>query len=256
MATAFDDVPAWPGKEPEPTLDRHHNQPPLEERVIMDFEDDLRAQGLTDRIAQIIESAGRAPAVTDEIVAGKVGDLITMARAADKAVEATREKYNRPLLTAQRALKGRGDAIVKPMTDAINGLRRSLDGFMAEKARIAAEERRKAEEAARIAREDAERRAREAAEQGQPVEEVAPLPTIEPAKVAEPVAHGDMGARVGTRTVWKHEIEVPIAKLPKAILENEKVRDAVTQVIGAMIRGGTREIKGVRIWSDQVADVR
>jgi hypothetical protein len=75
-------------------------------------------------------------------------------------------------------------------------------------------------------------------------------------KVAEPVARGDLGSRVGTRTVWKHEIEVPIAKLPKAILENEKVRAAVDQVIGAMVRTGTREIKGVRIWSEQVADVR
>jgi hypothetical protein len=79
---------------------------------------------------------------------------------------------------------------------------------------------------------------------------------VEPVKVAEPVARGDLGSRVGTRTVWKHEIEVPIAKLPKAILENEKVRAAVDQVIGAMIRGGTREIKGVRVYSEQVADVR
>lgn len=257
MDNAFkNELPDWHGPEAAATtLDRHHNQPPLEERVIMDFEDQLRGDGLLERIAAIIESASRAPAVTDQAVAGKVGDLIAMGRAARKAVEERRETHNRPLLNAQRALKGRADAIVGPMDIALNGVKRSLDNFMAEEARKAAEERRRAEEAARIAREAAERAQREAAEAGKPVEDI-PLPVVEPAKVEQPVARGDMGARVGTRTVWSHEVEVPIAKLPKAILENEKVKAAVDQIIAAMIRGGTREIKGVRIWSDQVADVR
>jgi hypothetical protein len=80
--------------------------------------------------------------------------------------------------------------------------------------------------------------------------------TVEPVKVAAPVARGDLGSRVGTRTVWRHEIEVPIAKLPKQILEAAPVREAVDKAIAAAIRAGNREIKGVRIWSEQEASVR
>lgn len=259
MDNVFDDVKPWPGQQSGSELDsgrdaRLDNQPPLEERILMQFEDELRDDGLLERIAAITESAGRVPTIDSQAVAGKVGDLIAQARAAGKAVEERRETHNRPLLTAQRALKGRADALLAPMVQAIDGVRRSLDAYMAEEARKAREAERLAAEQARIAREAAEAAAAEAAKAGEPAPP--PPPVIEPARVEQPVARGDMGARVGTRTVWKHEIEVPVAKLPKAILENAKVVDAINQVIAAQVRAGTREIKGVRIWDEQVADVR
>lgn len=253
MATVFDNVPDWPAQSAPPP-DRHHNRPPLEEQVTMDFEDQLREEGLLGRIEELTESAGRAPPCDSQPVAAKIGDLLSLARTARKRVEELREQHNRPLLTAQRALKGRADGILSPMDQAMAALKRSLDAFMAEEARKAAEARRKAEEEARRLQEEAARAAAEAAERNEPAPP--PPPVIEPARIAEPVVRGDLGARVGTRTVWKHEREVPITKLPKAILENEKVVAAVDQVIAAMIRGGTREIKGVRIYSEQVADVR
>jgi hypothetical protein len=125
---------------------------------------------------------------------------------------------------------------------------------MAEEDRKRREEERRREAEARRIREDQERQAREAEEAGRP----APEPAVEvtPVRVEAPVARGDLGAKVGTVTVWKHEIEVPIAKLPKAILENATVREAVDKVIRASVRGGTREIKGVRIYSEQQAAVR
>lgn len=245
MATAFPDAPAWPGKEPERDQ-RYDNQPPLEERVVMEFEDQLRDDKLTARIAEITESAKRVPEITGQDIAGKVGDLIAMARTCRKEVENRREAHNRPLLNAQRALKGRQDSLLGPMEDALSAVKRRLDAFMAEERRKADEARRAAEEAAR----KAQQAIREAEVDDRYIEPIAP------ASVPEPVARGDLGARVGTRTIWHHERTVPVAKLPKQILENEKVLAAIDQVIGAAIRSGTREIKGVRIWSEQVADVR
>lgn len=252
MASVFEDVQPWPeAKARDP---RYDNQPPLEERVMLDFEEELEREGVKARIQELCESAGRVPAITDDAIAGKVGDLCKLARDVEKRVNDAREKHNRPLLNAQRSLKGKADGLLHPLLVAVSDVRTRLNTFMAEQARIADEKRRKAEDEARRIREEQERAAREAAEAGKPAPE--PIVNVEPVKVAEPVARGDLGSRVGTRTVWKHEIEVPIAKLPKAILENEKVRAAVDQVIAAQVRAGGREIKGVRIWSEQVADVR
>jgi hypothetical protein len=252
MATVFDNVPDWPAeKARDPRFD---NEPPIEERVMLEFEEELEREGVKARIEELLSSAGRVPAITDDAIAGKVGDLCKLARDVEKRVADARETHNRPLLNAQRALKGKADGLLHPLLVAISDVRTKLNGYMAEQARIAEEKRRKAEEEARRIREDQERQAREAEEAGRPAPE--PIVDVEPVKVAEPVARGDLGARVGTRTVWRHEIEVPIAKLPKAVLENEKVRAAVDQVIGSMVRTGTREIKGVRIWSEQEAAVR
>lgn len=244
MASAFTDIPDWPEvKARDPRFD---NAPPLEERIMLEFVEELEREGITARVGELLESAGRVPPIDSDTIAGKVGDLCKMAADVGKRIEAAREKHNRPLLNAQRSLKARADAVFAPLAVAISGLRTSLNNYMAEQARLVAEERRKAEEAAQRAREAA-------AASAQPDE---PLPVIEAPKVEAPVARGDLGARVGTRTVWRHEIEVPIAKLPKAVLENERVRAAVDQVIGQMIRAGTREIKGVKIWSEQEASVR
>lgn len=250
--STFDDVAPWPDQasQRDPRLD---NQPPLEDRIAMEFEEQLRDDRLLDRISEITASAGRVPDAIDQTIAGKVGDLIAMARSCKKEVEGRREIHNRPLLNAQRSLKGRCDALLQPMNDAVQKVSDNLTRWLNEQRRIQAEAQRAADDAARQAREDAATQAAKAIEAGR---EPAPAPIIEAARVEAPVVRGDTGARVGTRVVWKHEIEVSIKSLPKAILDNERVRDAVNMVIGQMIRTGTREIKGVRIWDEQVANVR
>lgn len=224
---------------------RHDNNPPLEERVMLEFEEDLERQGIKARVAELLESAARVPAITDDTIAGKVGDLCKLARDVEKRIADAREKHNRPLLNAQRALKGKADNIFGPLGEAINSVRQRLNVYVSDQARKRAEEQRKAEEEARLAREAAAEISPELAEQ------------IEAPKVeARPIARGDLGASVGTRTVWRHAIEVPIKQLPKAVLESEPVREAIDKVIAAMIRAGNREIKGVKIWSEQEAAVR
>lgn len=238
-----------PAAEPGPTPSRdprYDNQPPLEERIMLEFAEDLDREGITRRVQELLASAGRTPETCDsQSIAGKLGDLCKQARDVAQRIDAAREKHNRPLLNAQRALKGRADSIVGPLNDAVALIRTKLNNFMAAEARRVDEERRLAEEAANRAR-------IAAAEQAGPEQ---PLPTIEPAKVEAPIARGDLGARVGTRTVWHHEIE-SVRQLPDRILKNPRVIESLDKVIAAEVRGGTRDIKGARIWSAQEAAVR
>ena len=97
MPAPFDDIKPFPGE--------HHNQPPLDARVLIDFDDALRAKGLDARVAEIVASAVRADIVESPEDAGKAADLVAMARVAKDAIEAERETLNRPLLIAQRGLR-------------------------------------------------------------------------------------------------------------------------------------------------------
>lgn len=132
------------------------NRPPIDEQVVIDLAEALANEGLTARIEELIASAGRAPNITSPDIAGRYADLIKQMVAAGKAVEAERGKLNRPLLNAQRALKGRADAIVSPLKDAEAEARAKVNRYDAEQAEI--------ERQARLKREAEERKAREEAE--------------------------------------------------------------------------------------------
>jgi hypothetical protein len=261
MSTAFSDVKPWPTD----LASRTHNQPPIEERVVLDFEEAMREKGYAARLEQLIAGAARAPACKTQEEAGKVTDFVRQARTLVKAVEDLRVEQNGPILAAQRGLKGRADAMLAPLTNAMDELRLRLDAFMREEQRKVDEARRLAEEQRRAAeaaaaevarRQEEERLAAIKAGEPEPAPYVAtPEPVFEAPRIADPVVRGDMGARLGTRTVWKHKID-SVRQLPNAILQNERVIEALDKVIAAQIRGGTRTIKGCTVWSDQVADVR
>lgn len=250
----------------------HDNQPPLEERIVMDFMEDLEKPGehggpsINGRIEELLASAGRAPAeIKDQEIGGKLikapqivgmmGDLCKQSREVAARLEAARDRHNRPLLNAQRALKGKADGLITPLNDAIAKIRRMLDDFARAEAAREAEERRKEEEARRIA-EDAARAA--VAEAG--LAEVLPEPMAPPPPPpahAAPMGRGDYGARVGTQKFFRHEIE-SVRKLPDRLLKHPKVVEALDKLIASEIRAasGKCEITGVRIWQDTKAAVR
>lgn len=249
MASVFTDVPDWPSAA-DKTLGQGSNQPPLEERLLMEFEEELVAQGITARVAELLESAERCPVtIEDEATAGKVGDLCRLARDVEKRINDARERHNRPLLNAQRGLKGKADGVIAPLVRAVSDIRSRLNAYVQRKEAEAAAERRRIE--------DEQRKAREAMEQAGVDEKlIETVTTPQPAPQRGPIARGDLGGSVSARSVWKFEIEVPIAKLPKSILETVQVREAVEQVIRAHVRAGTRELKGVRIYEEKEATVR
>lgn len=132
------------------------NNPPIDEQIVIDLAEALATAGLTARIDDLIVAAGRAPAITTPDVAGRYADLIKQMVAAGKAVEAEREKLNRPLLNAQRALKGRADAITAPLKDSELAARAKVDAYDKEQAAIERQRRMEQEAAERKAREEAE----------------------------------------------------------------------------------------------------
>lgn len=256
--------------ERDPKFD---NQPPLEERILMDFMEELATLGegnspsIQGRIEELLASAGRVPKTCDsEAIAGKIGDLCKQARDVGQRLETARDKHNRPLLNAQRALKGRADGLIQPLNLAIANARGLLDDFTRREQQRRAEEQRKAEEARRIA-DEARRKLEEATRQqleekglghvipaDEPLFAPAPAaPRMEPA----PMARGDLGSRVGTTTVHCHEIE-SVRKLPDRLLKHPKVIEALDKLIAAEIRSakGQCEINGVRIWKELKAAVR
>lgn len=222
---------------------RYDNQPPLEQRIMLEFEEDLDREGVKSRIAELLANAAKAPPCDSEAIAGKIGDFCRQASEIEKHVNAAREKHNRPLLNAQRALKGKADELVGPLLSAVARLRTDLNAFMAAEARKA--------------REEQARRDREAMEARAAAAEVAPqlAEQIQAAPVEKPIARGELGAKVGTRKVWHHEIE-SVRQLPDRLLKNPRVIEALDKVIAAEIRAGTKEIKGCRIWSEDEAVVR
>lgn len=272
----FPDVKPFPEANPRAVIGG--NEPPLEDRIVIQFDQALEDAGLIARIDALVAKGADPKDCPDNEMAGKYGDYIKLTGAAIKAVEEQREVLNRPLLTAQRNLKGRADSFAARLKESTDKVKAKLDTFMnAERIRVREEEARQerirqaaidaANEQARIEHEEAVKRAADAAAAAAPagelplVETPAPPPPpppvieFEPVKVAAPVARGDYGARVGSKKVWKFRIP-SIRKLPDAVLKHEKVLAAIDQVVGAQVRGGSRKITGVEIWDEDVTSVR
>jgi hypothetical protein len=249
---------------------RFDNNPPLEERIVMDFMEELQLHGADEksiaaRIDELLASARRAPEeikdqeiagkpVTGEKIAGGMGDLCKQARDVAARLETARDKHNRPLLNAQRALKARADGLISPLLAEIAKLRKRLDDHAAAEDQRRRDEERRAAEARRIAEEAAAAALTEQGMEDQ-IEHVAP-----PAPVAAPptpIARGDYGSRVGTRTVYEHEIE-SVRKLPDRLLKHPKIIEALDKLIAAEIKrsSGKCKIPGVRLWPVTKAAVR
>lgn len=239
----------------------HDNQPPLEERVIMDFLEDLQRPGelgqksIAGRIDELLASAARAPEKCDsEKIAGAMGDLCKQARDVGARLETARDKHNRPLLNAQRTLKARADGIIAPLNDAVAKLRGLLDDFTRAEAERRREDERRAAEARRIAEEAAAAALKEQGMEDQIEAVAAPAPP--PPAAPAPMARGDYGSRVGSQVVWNFEIE-NMRQVPDRYLKHPKVKEALESVIRAAIRTEkVREMKGVRIWEGSKAVVR
>jgi hypothetical protein len=239
-----------------------HNNPPLDESVVSDFEEALAFEndGLLARLQQLLDGSERASA-TDAESAGRCADLARMMKAAVDKVEEVRERFNRPLLTAQRSLMDAKNMHCAPLIEARNKVIGMVDTFRREEeARVAAERRRLAEEA-RIAdqqrrdREEAARREAEALDASIPEPEPEPEPEAPPPVVEQTVIRGDYGGKVVRKTEWKAEIqnwELALA----AVSDNDKVREAAEKAITRMVKAGQRKIAGVRVYEDSSTQIR
>lgn len=290
MATAFKDMKPFPKAGPA-LGGKGHNNPPIEESVLLDLDERLRSHdGLIERIDTMVAKADQAGPCTNADTAGRYGDFIKMTSAAVRLIEQERETLNRPLLNAQRGLKARADSYSAKASGAGQKVRRLLDAFLAEQERLRreeaariAEQERQAEttrqaqidEANRIAATEAEaervrlqaiedeKAAAEARESV--VVEVAPEPVFVPephpafVSVAPEKApiRGDYGTAVSTVETWHVEV-TNIRQVPDTFLKHPAVIEALQKVIAPSVRGksGLREIKGCRIYSTVGSSVR
>lgn len=283
--TIFDDVTPWPETTPAPaTPDRLHNQPPLEERIQMEFREAL----LTDRpeFLQVCENLlGAVPRVhvEDDETLGKAGNMQKRLRAARDHITAVHKVVKQPYLDGGRAADAEKNRLIDQVEGGMKSVQRVMDAYAAkreaeqraERERIAAEQRAAAEAAMRAERErqDAEaaaaramaeatskreinaaqKRADEAARKAEEAMAQAAYAPAAPART-EPV-RSDEGATVSGRQVWNSEVtDYLVAYM--AVSSNEKVREAIDKAIAGLVRAGTRDIEGVRIWPTTQAIAR
>ena len=211
------------------TVDRHHNQPPLSERLGLDHAALLKrakeAEELVPSEIRAIETEEEAAAYTD--TAADIKEVIAEADAAF-----TKEKA--PWLAGGRAVddffsfRKNLQAAVTRVVTALNKRQALL---------IAAERKRVAEEAER------ERKEAEAFDEPLPPS----TPVVAPKEAARIVSSSGRKASGGLK--WAHRVVDP-DQVPRQYL---MVNDAA---IKAAIAGGTRAIPGVEIFEEVRTTIR
>lgn len=257
-APLFDGVKPMPGTNLS-TAGIGHNKPPMDEEARQAFRERMleKKPDYAERIEQLAGAAERCT-VVDQDTAGKAGDLVKQIRAMMGLVNDTHTVVKAPYLAAGRAV----DEAKKALESRLDTMKRSVERkqtqfLQEEEARQAAERRRLQAIADQQAREraeadrkaEAERAAAAAAGAPLPDEpEPEPLPVMPAARVepAEPIK-SDFGTTVSGQKVWEAEVlDYDVAYI--AVSKNEKVRAAIDTAIKGMVRGGMREIEGVRIY--------
>lgn len=238
-----------------------HNRPPVDEMARIDFNEAIVGHdGLLQRIAALIDSAGRAQATTDE-EAARCAELIRQMAAAEKVVDAERTATKAPYLAAGRAIDDAAKTLVHDLGHAKGNVRALAEDYLREK-------QRKADEVARLVRIEAERQAAEARQRA--AEEAAraaaenrepePLPEPEPVFVSQPeperaTVRSDFGAVASARKV-KVAVITDWNKAYKRVQKIPAVREAVQKAINGLMRAGEVNIPGVDIREDVGLSVR
>lgn len=164
MATAFHDVPDWPEAKPAEAL-LGHNQPPLEERIPLEFREALLADR-PDFLARLDAVVGKVnpdpdnPAdlgavarvkVTNDEELGKAGDMIKIIRAAAAHVDEVHRTVKQPYLEGGKLC----DAEKNSLTGRLGAAKAKVEGianvYIAKKAADEKAERDRVEAAQRAA---------------------------------------------------------------------------------------------------------
>lgn len=210
-------------------MDRHHNAPPLAERLEIDH---------ASLAAQALEAAALVPAeiaaITDDEMAGGYAETAKALKNVAALVEGARKKEKDGILKDGRAVDAFFQAMASPLTAGVNAVVGALNAYQRGKL-----------EAERRARELAEKEALAAAtpfDDGPPA--VAPVIVREAARVTS-----ISGVKATASRKWVHEVTDPDA-VPRQYL---MVNDAALK---AAIAGGKREIPGVRIFEDVRTAIR
>lgn len=236
------------------------NEPPLEERIAMEFHDALLEErpDFVTRMETAIAAVARAIVTNDdgklqlvsedEETLGKAGDLDKILRACDGHISDTHKTVKQPYLDGGRAVDAEKNRLVHPITEARSKLRDGMNAFMAkreaarraEEARIAAEQRAAQEraQAAEAERRRAEEAAAAAARDAEQAKRDGDAEALEAARLAEQNAAAD--ARAAERR-----------------MENETFAAAQTATQAGPVRSDAgATISGKTVWNSAVEDYK
>lgn len=265
--------------------DRHHNKPPLEEIIPLDFREKLLEErpDFLSRFDDAVAAADRAKAEDDETL-GRCGDLVKLYRAQIAHINATHTAVKEPYLKGGRLVDHEKNALIEQVDAAKRKVEAVGNAFVAkreadlkaERDRLAAEERaaadraaaaerarldaqREADEAARRATNDEERAAAEqraavARREAEEAQQNAALAAAQTTTSNEPV-RSDAGASVSGKQEWLSEVE-DYPKAFKHVKDDPKVREAIDAAVKRLVKAGKRELVGVRIWPVAKANFR
>lgn len=182
---------------------------------------------LWTRFAQLKDSAGRAKA-DDEETAGKVVDLDGMLQSLQARIDEEHGRVKRPYLEAGSVV----DGLANKLRDEIVPIRKALEAMLT------------AYQTKKLAEIEAARAAEREAEQDDP--EPGFVPEQQSARRAAAV-RGDYGARSSLRD-QDVVVVFDVKKVPKSILENEKVLAAIRSVAKPVLKAG-QKVGGCRLES-------
>lgn len=203
--------------------------------------------------------------IEDEDTAAGVIDLLDIVAKCKKAAEAMHKVEKEPYLEGGRVVDRFFNAT---LFDPFDAIRKRLDPQRVDwLSRKAATEKRRRDEAARLAQEEADRLAREAAAAAAAIQTDADLEAAILAEEAATVAvadvartekdagakladlsraRGTLGTASSLRTRWVGEI-VDLATLDLEALRPHLPSDALQQAVNAFVRAKGRELRGAKI---------
>jgi hypothetical protein len=194
--------------------------------------------------------------IADDFICGHATDLAKDIKKAEAAADKKRQEIKAPVLHAQRMIDGAGKALSDPARSAAASIELRITTYLREKERVAraaaeAEAQRlalEAEAAIAVANETntetAIGAAVESLDAATKAEAQASAPSLELTRT-----RGLAGGITGLRDNWVWEL-VDITKVPAHLL---MVNDTLAK---ATIKGGAREISGLRIWNEPKAYAR
>lgn len=274
-----------PGENPASAHpDRHHNKPPLEEVIPIEFKEELLRErpDFLDVMNRYIAAADRATATDDETL-GRCGDLVKGYRACLAHIDATHRTVKEPYLKGGRLVDAERKALAERVEEAKRRVEKIGDDFVAkrdaerkaEQERIAAEQRAAAEKAAEAERQrlaaeaEAERLRQEAASEedrlaaekaaeearAKAEEAMSAAPLAAATRDDDRLVRSDAGATVGGKQEWQSQVtDYEVAFIH--VSDNPRVREAIDKAIASLVRAGKRKLDGVRIWPVAKANFR
>ncbi len=162
----------------------------------------------------------------------EAADTLSLIKGLMDAIEQRRDEYVRPLNGHVKKINASFKVLVAPMEEANRTLRGKVVAYQREQERI------------RLAKEEINRKRIEAAQEemalkGELTEPVAMVEVHEPVKT-----YRSGFTTMSTRANWKWELE-DLKKVPLEYLMIDSSK------VGRVVKAGTRNIPGVRIYSDQ-----